>query len=136
MGCAWADKDFTGKKLVEVARQNMALEPAHALEPPALQLQQTGPTLLTLAGSYQATVYYQPKVDLYTGPAGGGRGPGARHRPQRQGSLPFLPPPRAGGKRAASGSWTCSCSTEALRQVDRWRQAGFGVLPVSVNFSR
>ena len=135
MGCAWADKDFTGKKLVEVARQNMALEPAHALEPPALQLQQTSPTLLTLAGSYQATVYYQPKVDLYTGRLVGAealvRGIDRSGKVASPSSL--LPELEENGGIRELDLFVLN---EALRQVDRWRQAGFGVLPVSVNFSR
>ena len=77
---------------------------------PRLQLQQTGPTLLTLAGSYQATVYYQPKVDLYTGRLVGAealvRGIDRSGKVASPSSL--LPELE---KTAASGSWTCSCST-------------------------
>lgn len=134
LGCAWAEGDFTGRKLADIARQNLALEQS---APPAapFALQPNGMLGLPLAGGLTAVVYFQPKVDLRTGALVGaealvrGVAPGGQIIPPAE----FLP---ALEERAMIRDLDLYVLERTLEQMDRWRRKGLAIVPVSVNLSR
>lgn len=134
LGCAWAEEDFTGKKLADIARQNMALEQSAppSVLPPGL-LGETGG--LHLSDGHTAVVYYQPKMDLHTGTLVGAEAlvRGVTASGQVIPPAEFLP---ALEESAAIRDLDLFVLERTLDQMDRWRRSGYGVVPVSVNLSR
>ena len=137
IGRAWAEGTFTGKALAEEARRCMRLEqvktnsddPEHLLHP------QGYATVGDAARSGRFTVYFQPKIDLRTGALTGlealvrGVDDDGTIIPPAQ-FIPVLE--ESGGIRELD----LFVLERAYAQVDRWREAGHPIIPVSVNLSR
>ena len=136
IGRAWADGTFTGRRLAEDARAAMKLSAANVAgnvrqiaENAALAVQKD-----TQAES-RFTVYFQPKIDMRTGRLSGAealaRGIG------EDGSV--IQPSQFIGLLEEDGAireLDLMVLKRSLAQMDRWRQAGLGVVPVAVNLSR
>lgn len=136
IGRAWADGTFTGRRLAEDARAAMKLSAANVAgnvrqiaENAALAVQKD-----TQAES-RFTVYFQPKIDMRTGRLSGAealaRGIG------EDGSV--IPPSQFVGLLEEDGAvreLDLMVLERSLAQMDRWRQADLGIVPVAVNLSR
>ena len=137
IGRAWSEGVFTGKRLVETAKAAMQTESAILpIDMPAVFPRESqGPAVLDAAQAGNFTVYYQPKIDMRTGALVGAealvRGVGG------DGSV--FPPAQFIQLLEEEGTireLDIFVLDQALSQIDRWREAGLGVVPVAVNLSR
>lgn len=137
IGFMWSDGVFQGKELVNEARALMRGEgPLPALaakpaEPPEGDYQ----SVKDAAQAGRFTVFFQPKVDMNTGRLYGVEAL-ARGVDNKGG---IIPPARFIGELEKSGGirdLDFFVLDRALSLVNKWKQAGYGVVKVSVNLSR
>lgn len=137
IGRAWSEGTFTGKTLVKEAKAAMQTEKTDGASDLRRLFQQTEeyPSVGDAARAGRFTVYFQPKVRMDTGRLAGAealvRGVG------EDGSI--IPPAQFIGLFEEDGSirdLDFFVLEQALEQANRWREAGLGVVPISVNLSR
>ena len=137
IGRAWSDGVFTGRRLVREARSAMQLghmDSAAEVQQLVDNLENSSATgEVTYDGCF--TVYFQPKINMRTGALSGAealvRGLG------EDGTL--IPPAQFIEYLEEAGTireLDLFVLEQSLAQVDRWRAAGFGIVPVAVNLSR
>ena len=136
IGRAWADGTFTGRRLAEDARAAMRLAAAGV----AGHVQKLAESALLTAEREtppedRFILYLQPKIDMRTGAFSGAealvRGIG------NDGSI--IPPSQFIGLLEEDGAirdLDLMVLERTLGQMDQWRRAGLGVVPVAVNLSR
>lgn len=136
IGRAWADGEFTGRQLAKQAQAAMHLELVlsdGAREPAASAEEPSAVRGATHDGRF--TVYYQPKINIRTSALSGAealvRGIG------EDGAV--IPPSQfidyledAGNIRELD----LFVLERSLAQLEQWRSAGLGIVPVAVNLSR
>ena len=136
MGRAWGEGVFTGARLLEEARAAMrqpaasvATEIREFTEGVALALKRVD------LGEARFTVYLQPQIDMAIGALTGaealvrGVGEDGSIVPPSQ----FIPLLEEDG---AIRQLDLLVLERTLAQMSRWKQAGYGIVPVSVNLSR
>ena len=137
IGRAWSDGTFTGSRLAKEAKAAMQKELAE-LPADAQMLVTDAEEHITVGDAVDGgrfVVYFQPRIHIQTGALAGAealvRGVG------EDGAI--IPPSRfieyleeAGAIRELD----LFVLEQALAQADRWRAAGLGLIPVSVNLSR
>lgn len=136
IGRAWADGVFSGNRLVKKAKAAMQLEQAVTVEVQTLVTDTED--YLTVQDAVQDgrfTVYYQPKVDMRTGELFGAealvRGIG------EDGTV--IPPSQFIEYLEEAGvirELDLFVLARSLAQMEQWRAAGLGIVPVAVNLSR
>ena len=136
IGYTWSNGVFSGRNLVSEARAIMRCEQVPAL--PKVR------TLTMDDGLHSAeegvrlgrfTVYFQPRVHMTTGALVGAEA--LVRGVDKNGGL--VPPDRFVPELENSGDirdLDLYVLDRALAQMDRWRQRGWNLFPVSVNFSR
>ena len=136
IGRAWAEGEFAGRQLVKKAQASMHLEivlsegdgeQAGGIE------DRSSVSEAVRDGGF--TVYYQPKIDIRTGALSGaealvrGVGEDGAIIPPSQ-FIPYLED--AGSIRELD----LFVLEQSLSQLEQWRAAGLGIVPVAVNLSR
>ena len=140
IGYTWADKVFSGKKLVSEARSIMRCDSAEAVydaETAALGFGGYIGCLSVGEAVMQGrfTVFFQPRIDLRTGKLQGAE---ALVRGLDEAGAIVSPShfienlEKSGGIRDLD----LFVLDRTLQLADKWRQEKLGILPVSVNFSR
>lgn len=135
IGEAWADGVFSGRKLVEEARQDMREEKDEFFS--------SSPSILSMGKLLprhdpslpQPVVFYQPQIDMSTGSMIGAEA--LVRGIDRDGSL--IPPSRFIDTLEEKGTireLDMFVLNAALSQVALWKKEGYGTIPVTVNFSR
>ena len=137
IGHTWADGMFYAKNLVNEARGLMHAERAEAAESADELLLDHGHfrSVGEAARGGRFTVYFQPKVDMSTGALVGAEA--LVRGVDDEGSL-TLPGQFIGRLEKSGGIRELDLFVldQALSQVERWREAGRGIVPISVNLSR
>ena len=134
IGRAWAEGVFSGKRLANEAKAAMQMAFTQHGEEELLQPEDySSVTEAAQAGRF--AVYYQPKVDMRTGALVGAEAlvravadDGSVATPAR--FIEFLE--QDGSIRELD----LFVLEQSMAQAERWRAAGLGVVPVSVNLSR
>lgn len=132
IGHTWSDGVFEGKKLVEQARTIMRCE--HP-EVPQLMSRNGYQNVGAAAKDGRFTVFFQPKVDIRTGALAGAE---ALVRGVDDAGKLVLPGEfiETLEKTGAIRDLDLFVLDRTLAQMDRWREQGLKLVPVSVNFSR
>ena len=137
IGRVWAEGVFTGRHLVEEAKDRMQREYTASPESlsPLAQPAENYASVEDAIRDGRFTVYFQPKVDMRTGTLVGAealvRGVG------KDGSI--IPPNQFIDLLEEEGAIRALdffVLETALAQAEAWRQAGLGLVPVAVNLSR
>ena len=136
MGSAWADGVFSGRKLVDEARQDMHLEQKRAyIDATGIQSMENLFQSDNGLSSPRPVVYFQPQIDMLSGTLIGAEA--LVRGMEDDGSI--IPPSRFIDILEEKGTireLDLFVLDKALRQVDEWRRKGLRTLPVSVNYSR
>lgn len=137
IGQSWAHGVFTGEHLAEDATAAMRSAPTESLAqglsvlPDILYAPAAGDTM----HNGQFTVYFQPKVDMRNGALAGAEA--LIRRIAEDGSIvspaQFIPLMEETG---AIRELDLFVLEQSLAQVEQWRAAGLGIVPVAVNLSR
>lgn len=137
IGRSWSDGVFTGRRLAKEAKDAMRVE---HIEPPG-EIR----TLASPAENYTGvgdavhdgrfTVFFQPKIDMRTGRLSGAEA--LVRGISEDGSL--IPPSQFIEYLEETGmirELDLFVLEQSLTQMEQWRAAGLGIVPVAVNFSR
>ena len=137
IGRAWSDGAFTGKRLAKEARTAMQaghMESADMVQMLMVNLEDRS-SMSNVMHEGRFIVYFQPKVDMRTGELFGAealvRGVG------EDGEI--IPPTQFIEYLEEAGTireLDLYVLEQSLAQVERWRAAGLGIVPVAVNLSR
>ena len=136
IGRAWADGEFAGRCLVKKAQAAMHSE-TDLTEGAWVQAAglKDGSAVSEAMHDGRFTVYYQPKINIRTGALSGvealARGVG------EDGAV--IPPSQFIGYLEEAGTireLDLFVLEQSLAQVEQWRSAGLGIVPVAVNLSR
>lgn len=135
LGRAWADGIFSGKLLADEARHSMHLCYLEQEPPSAFPLPGSSFPVGESACSSRFTVYFQPKIHIGSGALVGME---ALVRGVEKNGI-IIPPGQFIGaleERGGIRELDLFVLERALSQVEQWRAAGLGIVPVSVNLSR
>ena len=136
IGSSWADGTFSGRKLVDEARENMHMEKVGPYPTTAgIKAMEGLFTDVEKLNFPQPVVYYQPQIDMNTGSLIGAEA--LVRGINDQGDI--IPPSRFISILEEKGSireLDLYVLDKALNQVSTWLEMGYKQVPVSVNFSR
>ncbi len=136
IGYTWSDRIFTGRELVREAAAIMRCEKVPK-EPGSMEelLEEYGEKLAKEASNSRFVAYFQPKIDMKTGRLVGAEA--LVRRVDQSGKVVF--PADFIQEMEKDGSireldfymmeWTLTC-------MEKWREKGLTLVPISVNFSR
>lgn len=131
IGSTWADGVFAGKRLADEARTIM-----HSGHTGLPHTEHTGLAGTGLnAQTARFTVFFQPKVDIRTGALVGAEAL-ARGVDEAGGIVPPVRFIEALEREGKIRELDLFILDRTLAQMDRWREKGYRLFPVSVNFSR